>query len=103
MRSACWGARSVRSLTTMRPLVVSMTMAFALSRLAGSGWASAGAAHTSAARRLRIRIMKTPRVSRLAGEYAFQARRHGSGNEGGDVAAHRSDLTHQCGGDRADA
>ena len=44
MRSACWGARSVRSLITMRPLVVSITIAFALSRLAGSGWAIAGAA-----------------------------------------------------------
>ena len=43
MRSACPGAMSVRSLITMRPLVVSITIAFALSRLAGSGWAIAGA------------------------------------------------------------
>src|SRR5436305_1910083 len=54
---------------TMRPLVESITIALALSRLAGSGWASAGAAQTSAAMRARTRIMKTPqadeRVTRL--------------------------------------
>src|SRR3978361_1355709 len=60
MRSACSGATSVRSLITMRPLVVSITIAFALSRLAGSGWAIAGAAQISAASTARIRIMKTP-------------------------------------------
>src|SRR5665213_953491 len=59
MRSACLGAISVRNLMTMRPLVVSMTIAFCLSRLAGSGWASAGATQTSAARTARIRIMRT--------------------------------------------
>jgi hypothetical protein len=60
MRSACFGAMSVRSLITMRPLAVSITIAFALSRLAGSGWAMAGTAQTSAATSARIRIMKTP-------------------------------------------
>src|SRR6478735_5400509 len=44
----------------MRPLLVSITIAFALSRLAGSGWATAGSAQTSAAKRARMRIMKTP-------------------------------------------
>src|SRR5215216_7607049 len=60
MRSACWGARSVRSLITMRPLVVSITIALALSRLAGSGCAIAGAAQISAAMMAKTRIMKTP-------------------------------------------
>ena len=43
------GREIVRALTTMRPLLVSMTIAFALSRLAGSGCAIAGTAQTSAA------------------------------------------------------
>src|ERR1043165_1060004 len=60
MRSACFGARSARSWITMRPLVVSMTIAFFLSRLAGSDCARAGAATTSAKRKARMRIMETP-------------------------------------------
>src|SRR5262249_4876186 len=46
----------------MRPLVESITIALALSRLAGSGCASAGATANSAAMRARTRIMKTPEV-----------------------------------------
>src|SRR3954470_10541012 len=65
MRSACWGARSVRSLITMRPLVVSITIALALSRLAGSGWAIAGAAQISAATKARMRIMKSSGIDWL--------------------------------------
>jgi xanthine dehydrogenase molybdopterin-binding subunit B len=45
---------------TIRPLVVSMTIAFCLSRAAGSGCAIAGAAQINAARTARIRIMKAP-------------------------------------------
>src|SRR5450432_3366276 len=61
MRSACFGARSVRSLITMRPLVVSMTIAFGLSRLGGKGcWASAGTANRTATMKARARIMETP-------------------------------------------
>src|SRR5437868_12204239 len=60
MRSACFGARSARSWITMRPLVVSITIAFFLSRLAGSDCASAGTAKASAARKAMRRIMETP-------------------------------------------
>ena len=45
---------------TMGPFVVSITIAFCLSRLAGSGCAKAGTANISAATRPRILIMTTP-------------------------------------------
>src|SRR6478609_1324818 len=117
MRSACWGAISARSLTTMRPLVVSITIAFALSRLAGSGWAIAGATQMSAATRARMRIMETPgarearkarevklrkRDYALAGEFGLEFGGNRGRYERGEVAAHARDLAHQCGGDRAD-
>src|SRR6478752_8584630 len=120
MRSACWGATSVRSLITMRPLAVSITIALALSRLAGSGWAIAGATQMSAATRARMRIMETPgareaRKAREAREVKLRKRDYAlarefglefGGNRGryerGEVAAHARDLAHQCGGDRAD-
>src|SRR6201993_5227361 len=60
MRSACLGARSVRSWITIRPLVVSITITFFLSRLAGSDCANAGTAKASAARKANRRIMETP-------------------------------------------
>src|SRR5258708_24174168 len=101
MRSACWGARSVRSLKTMRPLVVSITIAFCLSRFAGSGCAIAGTAQISAATNAKIRIMKTPDArNRLAGELGLEAGRNQWRHECRHVAAHGRDLTHQCGGCR---
>src|ERR1700688_759076 len=126
MRSACWGARSVRSLMTIRPLVVSITIAFCLSRPAGSGWAIAGAAQISATMKTRARIMKTPDQVKgeacrklravlsqnrlpflrknlaLTGEFGLQAGRDRLRHERREVAAHAGDLAHQCGGDRAD-
>src|SRR5215469_12661710 len=60
MRSACLGARSVRSWITIRPLVVSITIAFFLSRLAGSDCANAGTAKANAATKANRRIMETP-------------------------------------------
>src|SRR5882724_12975249 len=111
MRSACWGAMSARSLITMRPLVVSITIAFALSRLAGSGWAIAGPAQISAATKARMRIMETPgsrevrrkkRASALAGEFGLEFGGDRGRHECGEVAAHGGDLAYQCGGDRAD-
>src|SRR5271168_789408 len=107
MRSACWGAMSVRNLMMIRPFVVSITMAFFLSRLAGSGCAIAGAIKASVARTARIRIMETPvrwrmRTSGiLAGEFGFEVGLDQLRHEGRDIAAHLGDLAHQCGGDRA--
>src|SRR5215468_10550994 len=112
MRSACWGARSVRSLITMRPLVVSMTIAFGLSRLAGSGCcANAGTANRNATMKARARIMETPgqmnerkvgAKGASAGKFALEAGGHRGRHKGGSVAAHGGDLTDQCGRDRAD-
>src|SRR3954471_2923060 len=108
MRSACFGARSARSAMTMRPLVLSITIALALSRLAGSGWASAGATPNNAAIRARTRIMKTPLADELgslmawSGELGLQGFGDGRRHEGGNIAAHAGDLAHQCGSDRAD-
>src|SRR5882757_7868496 len=108
MRSACWGAMSARSLITMRPLVVSITIAFALSRLAGSGWAIAGPAQISAATKVRMRIMETPgpreareigrkkRASALAGEFGLEFGCDRGRHECGEVAAHAGDLAYQC-------
>src|SRR5205085_5687760 len=121
MRSACWGARSLRSLKTIRPLVVSTTIAFCLSRPAGSGCAIAGAAQISATMKTRAWIMKTPDMNvddvwssdlpantgshsaecALAREFGFQASGHRGRHERRNVPAHASDLAHQCGGDRA--
>src|ERR1700761_9116512 len=144
MRAACCGAMSARSWITILPLVVSITIAFFLSRLAGSDCASAGAAKASAARKASRRIMETPdgsgdgnspgrglaqtrdnfyegkwlrpfdmpavifTLTRPSGscllfrELGFQEGCNGGRHEGRHVAAHASDLTHQCGGDRAD-
>src|ERR1700730_5793612 len=108
MRSACWGAISVRSLMTMRPLVVSITIAFCLARLAGSGCAIAGAAQISATITARTRTMKTPdrgerwRVDLFAGEFGLEAAGDRFRHERRPVAAHAGDLAYQCGGDRAD-
>src|SRR6266436_2786753 len=113
MRSACWGARSVLSLITMRPLVVSITIAFCLSRLAGSGCcAIAGKANRTATMKARARIMETPgqmnegdsffREDASARKFGLEAGGDGCRHKGGYVAAHGSDLTDQCGGDRAD-
>src|SRR5438128_11538965 len=106
MRSACWGAMSVRSLVTMRPLAVSITIALALSRLAGNGWAIAGATQMSAATNARTRIMKTPdqevgyrgRRGLLAGEFGLESGSDRGRHESGKVPAHLGDLAHQCGG-----
>src|SRR3954465_2729698 len=128
MRSACWGARSLRSLMTMRPLVVSITIALDLSRLAGSGCAIAGLTQISAAMSARARIMETPdrvmgsrRQPRNArflnmifsenvstfpdhalAEFGLEALGDRRWHEGRDVPAHTRDLAHQCGRDRAD-
>src|SRR4051794_1977427 len=90
---------------TTRPLVVSMTMALALSRPAGSDWASAGAAQMIAANKARTRIIRElrSRESRLAGESGFEICDNQRRNESRVVAAHLGDLTDQRGGDRADA
>src|SRR6185437_14110152 len=97
------------SLMTMRPFVVSITIALFLSRPAGSDWAIAGAAQMSAARKARTRIMKTPDQMRKkpgrkrgsTGEFGLEGfgnlRRH----KCRDVAAHAGDLAYQCGSDRA--
>src|SRR4029079_1933368 len=98
----------------MRRLVVSITIALALSRLAGSGWAIAGATQMSAATKARTRIMETPgarearegrlrkRDYALAGKFGLEFGGNRGRYERGEVAAHARDLAHQCGGDRAD-
>src|SRR5437868_12915261 len=99
MRAACPGARSARSAMTMRPLLLSITIALALSRLAGSGWASAGAATNSAAMRARIRIMETPQADEQgslmssSAELGLEGFGHRRRHEGRDIAAHAGDLT----------
>src|SRR3979411_2435801 len=106
----------------MRPLVVSMTIAFCLSRLAGSGWAMAGAAQISAMTKARVRIMKTPHgmleercvwIERpiqaktwfkkcvLSAEFGLETGPDRWRHERRHVAAHGRDLAHQCGADRA--
>src|SRR5260370_12337117 len=84
----------------MRPLLVSITIAFCLSRFAGSGCAIAGAAQISAATNAKIRIMKTPDArNRLAGEFCLEAGRDLCRHECRHVAAHACDLTHQSVGE----
>src|SRR5258708_13112281 len=86
----------------MRPLVVSITIAFCLSRFAGSGCAIAGAAQISAATNAKIRIMKTPDArNRLAGELGLEAGRNQWRHECRHSAVHGPDLTHHGGGHRA--
>src|SRR5215470_16994453 len=100
---------SVRSLTTMRPYLVSIKIVFCGSTPAGSGWANAGAAVTSAANKTRTRIMKSPGglsswvSAGLAGELLFQADGDRGRHEGRDIAAHGRNLAHQCGSDRTHA
>src|ERR1043165_4661302 len=110
MRSACCGARSVRSLMTIWPLLVSITIVFSGSTPAGSlgGAASAGAAQTSAAMSAKTRIIKAPLPSWVmsgagfAGALGLEPGRDRGRHEARDVAAQAGDLTHQSGGDRAD-
>src|SRR5260370_26460039 len=94
-------------LETMRTLVVAITMAFCLSRLAGSGCAIAGAAQISARITARTRTMKTPiggkswRGDLFAGEFDLPAGRNPFPHERPDIAAPAPDFAYPCGGGRA--
>src|SRR5215471_309898 len=103
MRSTCLGAMSLRSLTMMRPYLVSISSVFCGSAPGGSCCARAGTTQISAAKSASRRIMESPgSTAGLAGELRFQADGNRRRNERRYVAAHGCDLPHQCGADRAD-